>query len=831
MTSSAYKQYNRGTRNQSVEENFSKGMYFTNAPLSEGAVKSLINFDITNSGASLSPRRGLQVTQVGFPSTIIQATEERLTPHFIVDGKYHVNASDEKAFHVITGQVSDTQIPFANNYKEHTKLYSGVLHFDKIDLENPLNTETTVDILNATSRTKKYLKKLLKDNKVYSTKRAAEGRTIYDRRYAPFIKPKGVQIHGVPVEDSNLIAKQVGTFAYNGDYYTFDVTKDKLFKTDFNTNLADPTQTIEPREITPKEAVSWGYNMLLKNPYTFANENTPGAITLLGCLPYDDADKLQLTPQVNQTLNLKGFFAGPYGESYKVLWEWKELASSTWNNIVPEQQVILNENPLEVKFSSPAAQVLVRLTCTRVGETSPEQVLSIGFDMSREREQDAKQIGTVRYSLERAWGMSYWKQRLIVYGVPEDPTILFFSEVNDPTYFPYPNNVEVFDEPIQYVTPFLDQLLVFTATKLYIMTLSTDGLSWTTQLLQTNLTNNLWDAHLIKVVKNMVFFRSGEYFYMLVPKSSSATGLTIAPISANITNLFDNFKKFVVDSVEMLYNYHDELTLIHYYNYLDYNDMHIVYVFRDVQDRLLNLHLIYNTNDRSWRTHIYESSSFMFPIKADATNRGLLISQLAFDVTEYSLKRRKLGYQILKYNPSEVCDKHFTMQGQYKQYDDFFYRNFQHCNTGHREHASSYKKRFREIQFMLNNTSYNPLTYYTSFYLDGDERRFARTYKTVLVKEPSEYGAGEIILERVLNENAKTQITPSTHLSVSHTPQDNAWVPWRMCVSRFPKNNLWKARIPISGKGYAGQLSLLTQDELDYELLNMIWVYRLMNSR
>ena len=46
-------------RYMTTEDQFSKGMQFTNAPLSSGYAKAIINFDIKNDGTSLVPRGGL----------------------------------------------------------------------------------------------------------------------------------------------------------------------------------------------------------------------------------------------------------------------------------------------------------------------------------------------------------------------------------------------------------------------------------------------------------------------------------------------------------------------------------------------------------------------------------------------------------------------------------------------------------------------------------------------------------------------------------------------------------------------------------------------------
>ena len=46
-------------RYMTTEDQFSNGMQFTNAPLSTGYAKAIINFDLKNDGTSLVPRGGL----------------------------------------------------------------------------------------------------------------------------------------------------------------------------------------------------------------------------------------------------------------------------------------------------------------------------------------------------------------------------------------------------------------------------------------------------------------------------------------------------------------------------------------------------------------------------------------------------------------------------------------------------------------------------------------------------------------------------------------------------------------------------------------------------
>ena len=54
---------------------------------------------------------------------------------------------------------------------------------------------------------------------------------------------------------------------------------------------------------------------------------------------------------------------------------------------------------------------------------------------------------------------------------------------------------------------------------------------------------------------------------------------------------------------------------------------------------------------------------------------------------------------------------------------------------------------------------------------------------------------------------------------------------WMLSDSIFPECTLLKLRIPISGKGYAPRMQLLSLNEKNYQIYNIVWVLRQMNSR
>lgn len=779
----SFKSYQREPRTQLSEELFTSGMCFTTAPLTEGLVKELINYDIKDNGQVLVPRASFKAVAKTDAENMLDYTDGKA----IVAGKVCSDPTLGDCAQVIIGDVG------------------GVLSDDA--MVTPANL--TVLTLNG------------KTDKAYK-----EGKATFNVKY-----PGRTSIHGiktVPTKGVGTTAlSPIGTFAFNSSFYAFGVdthtTNAALYHTKADSDKY-VVEKLEPKKLTPKEAVMWGYNMLDSNPYSFTCTNSAGVITLLGILPYDDNNKINMTPRVNETIKLKCYYAAPSGAHYKVVWDYKDVSASTWTELnTSEIDITSTPQPLEVSFSSPTPQVMVRVSCYKKDVATgtdgketvswiPVQVMTVGFNFNKEEYGTTANVENKIYDLSKCKGMTYWKNRLVVYGVDSDPTILFMSDINNPTYFPYPNSADLFDEPIVHAVPFLDNLLVFTATKLHMLTLDKDGIAWTKKLIQTNLNISEWDIHLIQIVKNMVFFKSGNYYYMVVPKLNSLTGeLTIAPISKNITGLLDNFKKNVENTLEILYNYSDGITLLHYYNYLDFEDIHNVYVFKTTDGRIINYSLLYNSVARHWRVYINENSSIVHPLTHDATQKGTFISL-------YKTSPTQMALQYHKYTIDSQVDGDFGTP-------DIRFKNYQFLDTGYKDHSSDYKKRYREIQFKINNTSSKQLKFYTEFLIDGEQRKGFTKYTAVHNTDKLSDKYGELTLVR---EFIDPSILPSATILAPSADDTDCWL---LNESLFPEAIMWKIRVPVSGKGYAPRIKFASFNEKSYELLNLSWIYRQLYSR
>ena len=283
---------------------------------------------------------------------------------------------------------------------------------------------------------------------------------------------------------------------------------------------------------------------------------------------------------------------------------------------------------------------------------------------------------------------------------------------------------------------------MFTTTEIYLLTLDATGSSWTQASLQKNLHISESDATFIKSIRNMVFYKSNNYFYMIVPSSTTAKGITVAPITTNIEYLLDHFSTVVESNLQDLYgksltvyktleydSQKDYIRLVHFQNYVDYKCVYNVYTFKDLDNKYINYYLIYDTTTRTWTSYILESQSLIRPFRLDTSGYNVYASYvpvILYDDTDQVVSD---SIQFLHRNPDRRDFYIYPYQTperygleRYKLeelcYTQNKYRNYQLIDTGAREQESDYKKRYRELQIQVNNVEQSPLTFYTTFSLD-----------------------------------------------------------------------------------------------------------------
>lgn len=703
----------------------------------------------------------------------------------------------------------------------------------------------------------------------------------------------------------------------------------------------------QPEKLNPTEAASWGYNMLLDNPYNFVCEETAvNLITILGIIPYGKDGKPVLTPRKNQEITLKAFYRAPttyhsaaqtaryyatkkddslielvgtsadlenysfgdwclkegtyymvmpdnsleekkldkYGTSQpaasvslpgvtagtekeiRVHWQYRTSGAAEWSDISNETFKLSeyyeshgNLAPFTVTTNMPADETLIRLVISDTADVVEQEeyvlsTVSLGLSAVSDELANTLNLTAKKFNLGQATGMCEWEQRLVLWGVPDALNTIFISDVSNPAFFPYPNNVDIFTDPIISVHNYGNELLVLTTSALYRLTWDAEGTGWTHTLVQQNLHVTEEDTYMSCVIKNMFFFKSGEYYYMMVPKATSSNvrgEVAIAPISKPIERLLDNFHEEVYNLVKVMADTPDLINfpnyLVNYFSYVDNTRVVVNYVYDlnatignteiMTNSKYLYVQLIYDTDTRTWTMRVFEAAHMLFASHADAIQQDRFI-----DITPSVVDNLVLQYyQFQEHSDTSI---QYVAEDSTEVPVERLIKNYQYLDTGNREINTELKKRFREFQFKIKNNTATNLGFFTSFLIDGSLRKDLQRYKPRFIVDEST-GEATIVVERVLDPETMTyktnriervlvparmlqdsgELTP-TILAEASDPDR-----WIVDQSAFPGRTLCKIRMPITGKGLSPRAILLSTNEQDFEILGHCWVYRTMHSR
>lgn len=832
-TTIAYKD-NLAHRNRvmTTEDDFSVGMRTTNAPLDSGYVKTMCNYVLKNDGAVLTPRPALSL-------------RSNITNALNVSAIHSTGLNSVKDF-----------MPTEDSPELYTLMQYCLYAVDTTDLNVPMsNMRCTIETLAGTVI-----------NCTYVAPTQPGGGTPWVLT-TPF--QKGTQtVHGMDSVDASS-PRRAPVTSISSNIFTM-VRKDAVSafaRLDISYSNAERTAAtwcltpIDPKEIAPTQAVNYGYNMLKDNPYEFSNTQVATSeIKLMGVLPYDEQGNLLLSARPGQTINFKLFYKYPLADvtaadKYYTQWEIYDLSSSSSTVSIiqditksplysPGDTISLTHEPTLQSFGvivkiykvSTIGTPSVITTTTQLktaitnyaGVINPEQTLTLAsYYLTSTSNTSMLNMDTATYDLGTATGMCTWQQKVVIWGVANARNMLFVSEVNSPDYFPYPNNTDVFDDDIVQAIVYLGKLLVFTKSALYQLTLDLDGAAYTTKTVQERLTITEDDISTIKAIQNMVYFKSGNYYYMIVPKLQSLTGeLQLAPVSRPIEQFLDNFKEKATEILKEIYNFEDaiETVAIDFVDnatYLAGTQVRNAYKLRIkrtsivtglvTSTKYIDFCLNYDTVLRSWTIHTYETG-----LAQDVIFKTTATGSVVHAIPSGTFIHLAVEDQLTA-KDTHLVDSVGTIM----------YNNAQYLDTGFRKHSEQNKKRFREMQFSIGAITQNKLSFYTAFFVDSDERRSFYRSAVTHCTDPTSPNYGQVIVEQELNEPVALELNDSVN-TPSVTMLDTEWV---LDTSVFPELYTYKIRYHVSGKGYGGRMKLLSFNEDPYEMLNVNWVYRVMFAR
>lgn len=878
---SAYKQYNQRERRTVLETDFSKGMMSTEGTIEEGYVKSLVNCTYEKETSSITPRPGLRISSLILPDNESMIEEESILWDEFVN--------------------SNVTIKYSKQCVENGVTYDQII-LGKLDDE-----DTTKGLLWVLTSVHSARSSKVDFSEDYAASISYSNYSVVPPVRCCFYTVDSPAIHNIILtkDDYNRIESPIATFAYGNHFYflggALDDDNDTLYRTFFDESLDPPRynfQAVDPKELSVSEAVSYGYNMLLGNDaYLFNNEHSAaaGVPQLKGILPYDPSQLvLMMTPKQNQTVQFRCYYDVNTSDTYDVVWEWRETTSTDWTQI-QKSNISFSSTPiLSCQFQPPAKDLMLRVVLYTPNSDEVIKAIVVGFDFTASNYGLAKQLEQKVYDLTTATGMESWNGRIVLWGVSADPTILFISDYEEPGYFPYPNNIVVFDEPVIHAVEFMDNLVVFTTDKIYQVKLSDDGNSWSSSILQSHLSIEPWDKHLIQTVRNMLYFKSGNYYYMMVPKYQSLTGeLTLAPITTPITSFFDKFSVSVQTLLEYTYGYTGDYDLITYYNYLDYEDIHNVYAYKfDDSYSILHFDVIYNTVDRTWKVWIYEAPNILFPYKQDATRNGLLATTSMISTFDESQTIYTDSSRIIQlFCWDKMIVRSCYIPTHYEVYYDALARDVSEEGgvlvldnslasiTDHTLEFSSANRAYidnhtlvilddadyyhgfskHSIKGVIKDVYDNQDSYYyfrNYQFIDSgyrnDELHYKKRYREIqlqinnLDKKDMEFGMDYVLdgaprrlfykydvaqaIDEFNEDYGVVYIDSTPYLETELDDIDHT-NQWSIDQGLTPEVTLWKIRVAVSGKGYAPRIRLYTKNEKRYELLGINWISKMMHMR
>lgn len=766
----------RSARSFLSETNYALGMAYVETPLSEGLSRVLFNFDIVDNGDSIKPRGGYQFKAEKHVGSNADAD-------IYTTGTMYVASGTDAILHrfVLTGaptaQRDGITVASLGLVVEHAD--TGVLYTPSYYPTAPAPS-------------------VIKAHKVTDK---IHGATPIRTQMEP--------IYTVLNNNLYLIADSAIYQLYckiEGGVYSYTLLK------------------VVPDAITPAEAVNYGYNQMQSNPYAFSN--TQGqALRLMGILPYDAQGTLKFSARANESVIFKLIYEYPAGATYKVQWEMHDLLTSGSIVLVPVAQSPTYTAPAEISVTtqSPYKRFSIVAKVYNPSDlTTPLKVMQLGsYYLTDDTSQNVRATDLGDYDLSTATGMTVWNRQMLLWGVANAKSMLFRSTPDNPGYFPYPHNIDIFDEDILMVVPYLDRILVWTQTKLFICSVDKDGLV-SRRMIRGSLDMVAADAHTVVVIKNMVMFRSGNYYYMVVPdtKVMAVGEVTLAPVYRPIEKLLDymhrNMHEIIGDAynIEHILNVAETswtLNIVDSYSYLDNTQVRNCYIYQIATPSAtmyVEVRLNYDTMLRAWSISAMQSNGRrLVPLRQRVTETLVLANC-------YRVMDGGACVQILSKNILDARDT-FKLDGGVTTRT---LKNYQYLDTGKRDVMVDLKKRFREIQFRVNNLATVDLEFFSSFILDDEIRTDIFSYTTEQITNPADPNYGQIYVV-------------TNYIDPIHIPGETALGAWTLGLSGFPKLTIVKVRLPISGKGYTGRLKLISKNEAMYELLSHTWVLRHMNAR
>lgn len=353
-------------------------------------------------------------------------------------------------------------------------------------------------------------------------------------------------------------------------------------------------------------AVSTGWNMLSADPFNVGN--IAGILNILGIVPYDSSGtEIRFGSIPSEDLVYKGYFYYQGTTAYKYKWEVIDAQGNS-TTLVDWSSVSTNTEPVTLSYAPPYNQYQIRLSM-REGDDATTEVVSITPLLYTSNDLNLRSKNPINFDLTTANGMFSYKELIGLYGVNGATSTIFFSDIGNPGYFPFPNNVAEFNDKILAVKALRDVVIVLCDNSLHTLSGGPLVTEFQQEVLRENFNMDPLDAHMAMVIKDAIFFRANNAFYWLSPNrySDNEADLIDVKVSDPIEDLLSMPEETIYPIIKRMYDVEltGEFTILDGDSFTDKEKIHMTYKCKaaDTPEVFL-LDLVYSTATRQWTVEV-----------------------------------------------------------------------------------------------------------------------------------------------------------------------------------------------------------------------------------
>jgi hypothetical protein len=394
-----------------------------------------------------------------------------------------------------------------------------------------------------------------------------------------------------------------------------------------------------------------------------------------------------------------------------------------------------------------------------------------------------------------------FNRQIILYGPYTISNFLQFSRFEQQWYYPFPFYNIAFDEPIVYVYPFKDDLIVFGKHNIYMLTGGTTPIDLSLFKIYENLSINETDIGLVTTLGTSLVFFNSNTGYLIVPNvySDDPSNIKIYKLTDNIGNALQ-FPEYMLRPF-----YPDRVLTTVTADYISYTDESFLCIVANykINDTFIPVIYRYNLTYKNWSIYTTKSFDRIEQVYSCEPNLG---KQFIVSKNDYSY------LALLQYASSERND--ITHSGERQPV-------FTYLDSGYLSVDTMNDKRFKDLIFEFDNIEGGTsLTIELNFYIDGTPvlvtdanmipaQIYTGSYHDGVVeledvKEPLEL---KLVTNRIDNEQvygAMFEITNTSYLTVGRC----------------------HLRIPLFGKGRLPSFQIKISGTKNYEFINYSLIYK-----